>query len=193
MGSIPHPGLTDALDSNEQQGALLPGRDHRALNGDVPAQSSQDFYGERSSLAAVLTCICMLIILAHSSMFASPEEHIARVTAEGQAVDYSRRLAVAQEQLAEYAAQKEEDAANHWRQAQTLESLLKDLLSGRPDSQNMAQLQSASDALCQKLAEEAGEAKNFAAQQKADVERAKRSSSMVWHKLCVSASFAYRL
>lgn len=112
-----------------------------------------------------------------------PEEHIARVTAEGQAVDYSRRLAVAQEQLAEYAAQKEEDAANHLRQAQSLEALLQEMLQSNSGSQNADQLQSASNALCQKLAEEAGEARNFAAQQKADVERAKRSSSMVWLKL----------
>lgn len=104
---------------------------------------------------------------------------MARLTAEGQAVDYSRRLAVAQEQLAEYAAQKEEDAASHLRQAQTLEALLKELVQNNAGNQAMAHLQITSEALCHKLAEEAGEAKNFAAQQKADVERAKRSSSMV--------------
>ena len=94
-------------------------------------------------------------------------------------MDYSRRLTVAQEQLAEYAAQKEEDAAGHLQQAQKLEALLKELLQSNSDNQAMTALQTASSALCQKLAEEAGEATNFAAQQKADVERAKRSSSMV--------------
>ena len=102
---------------------------------------------------------------------------MARLTAEGEAVDYSRRLTVAQEQLAEYAAQKEEDAAGYLHQAEALEALLKSLLHNTEDTPARAQLQAASHELCQKLAEEAGEAKSFAAQQKADVERAKRSSS----------------
>ena len=104
---------------------------------------------------------------------------MARLTAEGEAVDYSRRLTVAQEQLAEYAAQKEEDAAGCLQQAQSLQTLLASLLQSSEDGPAKAQLQAASDELCQKLAEEAGEAKSFAAQQKADVERAKRSSSQV--------------
>jgi len=107
---------------------------------------------------------------------------MARLTAEGEAVDYSRRLTVAQEQLAEYAAQKEEDAAGYLQQAQSLEKLLTSWLESNDNSPARAQLQAASRDLCQKLAEEAGEAKSFAAQQKADVERAKRTSSQV-HRL----------
>jgi len=109
------------------------------------------------------------------------EEHMARLTAEGEAVDYSRRLTVAQEQLAEYAAQKEEDAAGYLQQAQSLEKLLTSWLETNDNSP--AGVQAAARDLCQKLAEEAGEAKSFAAQQKADVERAKRTSSQVrWPK-----------
>lgn len=115
------------------------------------------------------------------------EEHMARLTAEGEAVDYSRRLTVAQEQLAEYAAQKEEDAAGYLQQAQSLEALLQSLLQGNEDNPARAQLQAATHDLCQKLADEAGEAKNFAAQQKADIERAKRSSSQVHHFLLTHA------
>ena len=112
---------------------------------------------------------------------------MARLTAEGEAVDYSRRLTVAQEQLAEYAAQKEEDAARYLHQAQSLEAMLATLLQSSEDSPARSQLQAASHSLCQKLAEEAGEAKSFAAQQKADVERAKRSSSQV-HAVAESAA-----
>ena len=118
------------------------------------------------------------------------EEHMARLTAEGEAVDYSRRLTVAQEQLAEYAAQKDEDAAGYLQQAQSLEALLTSLLQSSEDSPARAQLQAASRDLCQKLAEEAGEAKSFAAQQKADVERAKRTSSQV-HTWSMYSSFTW--
>lgn len=111
---------------------------------------------------------------------------MARLTAEGEAVDYSRRLTVAQEQLAEYAAQKEEDAAGYLQQAQSLQMLLASLLASSEDGPAKTQLQAASNGLCQKLAEEAGEAKSFAAQQKADVERAKRSSSQVMFWLVIA-------
>lgn len=114
---------------------------------------------------------------------------MARLTAEGEAVDYSRRLAVAQEQLAEYAAQKEEDAAGYLQQAQSLQAMLANLLQSTESTSVKAQLQAASNELCQKLAEEAGEAKTFAAQQKADVERAKRSSSQVKLHLILGAWF----
>lgn len=39
------------------------------------------------------------------------EEHIARLNAEGQAADSNRRLQVAQEQVAEFAQQREEEAS----------------------------------------------------------------------------------
>ena len=117
---------------------------------------------------------------------------MARLTAEGAAVDFSRRLTVAQEQLAEYAAQKEEDSATHLSQAQSLEAMLKEMLQNSADPSASAQVLSAAQSLCQRLTDEAGEAKNFAAQQQADVERNKRSSSMVctciW--LCVTSTAA---
>ena len=131
-----------------------------------------------------LISFIFLVTYTYQGMLCEPacghaEEHMARLTAEGEAVDYSRRLTVAQEQLAEYAAQKEEDAAGYLQQAQSLQALLAKLLQSTEDSAAKEQLQAASTELCQKLTEEAGEAKNFAAQQKADVERAKRSSSQV--------------
>ena len=104
---------------------------------------------------------------------------MARLTAESEAVDYSRRLTVAQEQLAEYAAQKEEDVTGCLQQARALDGLLTRALDSTEDAAARAVLLAASRELCQKLSEEAGEAKNFAAQQKADVERAKRTSSQV--------------
>ena len=79
--------------------------------------------------------------------------------------------------LAEYAAQKEEYAAGYLQQAQSLEKLLTSWLETNDNSPD--RVQAAARDLCQKLAEEAGEAKSFAAQQKADVERAKRTSSQV--------------
>ena len=53
---------------------------------------------------------------------------MARLKAEGEAQHASRRLAVAQEQLAEYAAQKEMDAAALLQQAQQLEALVQNTL-----------------------------------------------------------------
>lgn len=137
--------------------------------------------------------VVLLITLRSDSQHGCAEEHMARLTAEGEAVDYSRRLTVAQEQLAEYAAQKEEDAAGYLQQAQSLQTLLASLLNSTEDSAAKAQLQAASSKLCQTLAEEAGEAKSFAAQQKADVERAKRSSSQVKDSVVVMLPAAYLL
>ena len=44
------------------------------------------------------------------------EEHVARLNAEGQAADSERRLQVAQEQVAEFAHQREEEASTLLRQ-----------------------------------------------------------------------------
>jgi len=47
MVSLPNPELNDALDSQEQTGALLPGRQHVALDSeDQQAEGSHDYYGE---------------------------------------------------------------------------------------------------------------------------------------------------
>ena len=50
MVSLPHPGLSDALDSNEQGGALLLDKQQVSLDdGGQPAQSSQALYGKYSA------------------------------------------------------------------------------------------------------------------------------------------------
>lgn len=46
MASLPNPGLNDALDSQEQTGALLPEGQRVALsNSDQRAAGSHDYYG----------------------------------------------------------------------------------------------------------------------------------------------------
>jgi hypothetical protein len=52
------------------------------------------------------------------------EEHVARIKAEGEAADAARRLAVAQEQIAEYAAQRETEAADLVAQASSIVAFL---------------------------------------------------------------------
>ena len=56
---------------------------------------------------------------------------MARLNAEGQAADSERRLQVAQEQVAEFAHQREEEATNLLRQMQTA-------LAGLPPDSNPA-------------------------------------------------------
>lgn len=47
MASLPNPGLNDALDSQEQTGALLPEGQRVALTrGDQQAETSHDYYGK---------------------------------------------------------------------------------------------------------------------------------------------------
>ena len=71
--------------------------------------------------------IVSLAVLTQKFLLAAAE-HMARLKAEGEAQHASRRLAVAQEQLAEYAAQKEMDAAALLQQAQQLEALMQNTL-----------------------------------------------------------------
>ena len=54
----------------------------------------------------------------------SAEEHSARVKAEGEAEDYSRRLTVAQEQIAEYALERHSEIAQLLVRAEQLGSAL---------------------------------------------------------------------
>lgn len=105
------------------------------------------------------------------------EEHLARVRAEAEAQDKSDRLRVAQEQLAEYAEQKEKDAEGLFENAQSVEQSLHQFSEqlqskGLDASTILQQMQQ----LKQRIADAASEAQAFAAQQKADVERSKRSS-----------------
>ena len=104
-------------------------------------------------------------------------EHFARLRAEAVAQDCANRLRVAQEQLAEYAVQKEADAVAAATQAEQLSEMLQ---KGPQDAQALAQQV---DQLRERLGDAASEAKAFAAQQKADVETLKRSSAQVW--VCV--------
>lgn len=66
----------------------------------------------------------MLLFLNGSVSLVCAEEHVARLKAEGEAADAARRLAVAQEQIAEYAAQRETEAADIVAQASSLVACL---------------------------------------------------------------------
>lgn len=112
----------------------------------------------------------------------SAAEHMARLKAEGEAQNSSRMLAVAQEQLAEYAAQKEADAAQLLEEAQELEALINRTMQGEAAESSgvgadevVAQLQK----LQSRLLEADREAKAFSAMQRADIERFKRNSEQV--------------
>lgn len=93
---------------------------------------------------------------------------------------------VAQEQLAEYAAEKSTSASAILQQAEALEATLQQLLAGSSSADAATPTQAVAAAMQQlkaQLAQAAVEAQAFAEQQQADVERAKRSSAQV----CVSA------
>ncbi|GIL49858.1 hypothetical protein Vafri_6156 [Volvox africanus] len=108
----------------------------------------------------------------------SYEEHIARLKAEAEAQDCANRLRVAQEQLAEYAAQKEEDSVGLVQEAERLKEALGQLLkhpgSTASDFQEIAHL---FNGLLDKLNDAATEARAFAAQQASDLATLKRSSA----------------
>lgn len=93
------------------------------------------------------------------------EEHLLRVRAEATAQDAERRLVVAQEQLAEYAAQKRLDADGLLQHARQLEQALQGTAAGDMLQQVASLRQSLQDA--------AAEAAAFAEQQRQDVERLK--------------------
>lgn len=63
------------------------------------------------------------------------EEHVARIKAEGEAADAARRLAVAQEQIAEYAAQRETEAADLVARASSIVACLQGNVEGHDDTQ----------------------------------------------------------
>jgi uncharacterized protein YbjQ (UPF0145 family) len=114
------------------------------------------------------------------------EEHVARLKAEAEAEDKANRLRVAQEQLAEYAAEKSEVAASVLQQAEAVEAALHQLMADTTAGSSLvaAQLQQ----LKARLGELAAEAQAFAEQQRADVERLKRSSEQVGASHAVSIS-----
>ena len=62
MVSLPNPGLNDALDSQEQTGALLPGAHDVALDtGDQQADGSKDYYGPSATTESSFPLLYKLI------------------------------------------------------------------------------------------------------------------------------------
>lgn len=62
MVSLPNPGLNDALDSQEQTGALLSNRQRVALDGgDQLAKGSHDYYGKAGPEVSIVPLGCCLI------------------------------------------------------------------------------------------------------------------------------------
>ncbi|CAL5219476.1 g1312 [Coccomyxa viridis] len=107
------------------------------------------------------------------------EEHKARLKAEAEAEHATRRLTVAQEQMAEYAQQRESEAGGLLGEVQALRTALAGALQEQSvdSSTSLAAATAQIQALEQKLSEAVGEAKAFAAQQQADADRTKRSYS----------------
>ncbi|KAK9821755.1 hypothetical protein WJX81_004208 [Elliptochloris bilobata] len=112
------------------------------------------------------------------------EEHTARLNAEAQAADTSRRLVVAQEQVSEYAAQREKEAGEFLAAAGALEAALaaaRERAAGGEASVSAGEgldgVAAALGALQAKLAESAAEAQAFHIQQRFDAERTKRTYS----------------
>lgn len=110
------------------------------------------------------------------------EEHVKRLRAEADATDKARRLQVAQEQLAEYAVQKQADTDALLDQAEKLKAAYTEALALADGPSRQAALEAVTQelqALADKIADAAAEAKAFAQQSTADVESLKRSSKQV--------------
>ncbi|KAG2500287.1 hypothetical protein HYH03_001865 [Edaphochlamys debaryana] len=105
------------------------------------------------------------------------DEHVARLKAEAEAQDAANRLRVAQEQLAEYSAQKAEDTEGLLQEADRLREALRQLLE-RPGSTatELEEVSQSFQTLREKLVDAVAEARAFAAQQAADLVTLKRSS-----------------
>ncbi len=142
------------------------------------------------------TKLITLVLQGHSALCYQPQpthtsplscllltaEHLARLRAEAEVQDKAARLRVAQEQLAEYATDKSAAAAAVLEQAAAVEALLQRLMGttdSGPAGPEVAALAEQLGRLKQQLADGALEAKAFAEQQRADVERLKRSSEQV--------------
>ncbi len=106
-------------------------------------------------------------------MYTSPpsEEHLLRIRAEAAAQDAERRLVVAQEQLAEYAAQKRLDADSLLQRAAELQQALQ---GAAATDEHLAEHAAR---LHQSLQDAAQEAAAFAEQQRQDVMRLKGASA----------------
>ena len=144
----------------------------------VELEASPALYGERRA-AGCGTQRRMLLHgdrggdAAHELHACAAESELARQRAEAEAQDKANRLRVAQEQLCEWAQQKEADALDLLLAAEQAASA-----AASTAGSNEMLLQQV-QALRNMVAEAAAEAKAFAAQQKADVESLKRSSRQV--------------
>ena len=99
------------------------------------------------------------------------EEHLGRLKAEAEAEESSRRLAVAQTQLTEYSLQKSEDVVDLEKEADALDTCFKQLISNAGDPEVMKKMTEQMETLRVKIKDISGEAKAFAMQQKADLQR----------------------
>lgn len=144
----------------------------------VELEASPALYGERRA-AGCGTQRRMLLHgdrggdAAHELHACAAESELARQRAEAEAQDKANRLRVAQEQLCEWAQQKEADALDLLLAAEQAAAA-----AASTAGSNEMLLQQV-QALRNMVAEAAAEAKAFAAQQKADVESLKRSSRQV--------------
>lgn len=106
------------------------------------------------------------------------EEHLARLQAEAEVQDKSRRLLVAQQQLAEHANQREEEAIELFAEARELLSAVGgDIEVQSMDPEIAARVKVMLETLCERVSQAATEAKAFAAQHREDMERNKRTST----------------
>lgn len=100
------------------------------------------------------------------------EEHNARVKAEAEAEESSRKLAVAQTQLTEYSLQKSEDVEDLEKDADLMETLLTQMLEAQnSDNEVFEKMKAQMQTLKTKIKDISGEAKAFAMQQKADLQQ----------------------
>lgn len=122
------------------------------------------------------------MILNHASHCHLTEEHTARVKAEAHAADRGLRLHVAQEQLAEHAAQKAVDASCLATKAAECIAALETFTqvgNGSSAGADITQVSTLAQQLKDMLVEAAHEATAFAAQQRQDADRLKRSHHQV--------------
>eukprot|EP00210_Caulerpa_lentillifera_P005855 g5599.t1 len=100
------------------------------------------------------------------------EEHAARVKAEAEAEESSKKLAVAQTQLTEYSLQKSSDVDALEKETDLLNQLFIQITnSNNFDTELMSQLKEQMDSIRTRIADISGEAKAFAMQQKADLQQ----------------------
>lgn len=99
------------------------------------------------------------------------EERMEKMLAEDIAEDKKRRLAVAQQQLAEYASQKELDAIELQKTFESLDLILNELMDETEEMQQKEELRQKLIKVKNKIVEQCEEAKAFATQQRTDMDK----------------------